>query len=98
MGLFLSSGFSRRSVAAVAARRVGGPQLLEVELGDGLQLVGQSRCFEVVRQVIEPGAVFVLQSDQRRDRCCPASGPWHETPRRRRGSRAALLAKLGTAS
>ena len=35
MGLFLSSGFSRRSVAAVAARRVGGPQLLEVEVASG---------------------------------------------------------------
>jgi hypothetical protein len=38
-------------------------ELLEIDLGDCLELVGQSRSFEVVRQVVEPGAVFVLQSD-----------------------------------
>ena len=86
-GLLVSSGFFLQSVPAVAARRV-----------DRLELVGQSRSFEVVRQVVEPGAVFVLQSDQRRYRCCPASGPWREPRRRRGGGWAALLAQLGTAS
>jgi len=52
---FLSS-----SVPAVAARRVDRLELLEIELGDCLEFVGQSRSFEVVRQVVEPGAVFVL--------------------------------------
>jgi hypothetical protein len=45
MGLFVSSDFSSLSVAAVAARRVDRPYLLEIEFGDGLQLVGQSRSF-----------------------------------------------------
>jgi hypothetical protein len=39
------------------------PKVLEVEFGDGLQLVGQARSFEVVRDVVEPGAVFLLQTD-----------------------------------
>jgi hypothetical protein len=52
--------FPPRLVAAVAARRVDCLQLFEIELGDGLQLVGQSRSFEVFRQVVEPAAVFVL--------------------------------------
>src|SRR5262249_27929027 len=73
------------SVPAVAARQVDRLELLEVEVGDHLELVGQSRSFEVVRQVVEPGAVFVLQSDQRRHRCCPTPGAWQETPHRRDG-------------
>jgi hypothetical protein len=59
-GLFVSSGFFSLSIAAVTARRVDRPQLLEIELSDGLQLVGQSRSFEVVRQAVEPRTVFVL--------------------------------------
>jgi hypothetical protein len=38
-------------------------ELLEIELGNCLELVGQSRSFEVVRQVVESSAVFVLQRD-----------------------------------
>src|SRR6516162_9843817 len=89
---FLSS-----SVPAVAARRVDRLELLEIELGDCLEFVGQSRSFEVVRQVVEPGAVFVLQSDQRLQRCCPTPGAWRETRCRRDGRWAGLLAQLGTA-
>src|SRR6516164_8647827 len=86
------------SVPAVTARRVDRLEFLEVEVGDRLELVGQSRSFEVVRQVVEPGAVFVLQSDQRLNRGCPTSGPWRAT-RGWRGARSAgLLAQLGTAS
>ena len=97
-GLLVSSGFFLQSVPAIAARRVDRLELLEVEVGDRLELVGQPRSFEVFRQVVEPVAVFDLQSDQRRYRSCPTSGPWRET-RRRRGARSAgLLAQLGTAS
>src|SRR5438128_1921606 len=58
--------FPPLSVAAVAAWRIDRLQLLEIELSDGLKLVSQSRSFEVIRQVVEPSAVFVLQIDQRR--------------------------------
>jgi len=85
MGLVGVKWFLSPSVSAVAARRVDRLEFLEVEVGDRLELV-------------EPGAVFVLQSDQRRNRGCPTSGPWRET-RGRRGARSAgLLAQLGTAS
>src|SRR5271165_2257206 len=84
-----------QSVAAVAAWGLDRLKLLEVEFGDSLQLVGQSRSFEVVRDVVEPGAVFVLQSDQRRHRCRPAHGPWREALRRGRGWEVALLAQRG---
>jgi len=98
MGLADVKWFLSPSVPAVTARRVDRLEFLEVEVGDRLELVGQSRSFEVVRQVVEPGAVFVLQSDQRRNRGRPTSGPWRET-RGRRGARSAgLLAQLGTAS
>jgi hypothetical protein len=50
-GAFLSG----QSAVAVAARWLDLLKLLEVELGDGLQLVGQFRSFEVVRDVVEPG-------------------------------------------
>ena len=63
MGTFGVKWFLSSSVAAVAAQRVDCVELLEIDLGDCLELVGQSRSFEVVRQVVEPGAVFVLQSD-----------------------------------
>ena len=98
MGLVGVKWFVSPSVPAVAARRVDRLEFLEIEVGDCLELVDQSRSFEVVRQVVEPGAVFVLQSDQRRYRCCPASGPWREPRRRRGGGWAALLAQPGTAS
>jgi hypothetical protein len=87
MGLVGVKWFLSPSVPAVAARRV-----------DRLELVGQSRSFKVVRQVVEPGAVLVLQSNQRRHRCCPTPGAWRETPHRRDGRWAGLLAQLGTAS
>src|SRR6266436_3695594 len=38
------------SVAAVTARRIDRLQLLEIELGNRLQLVGEQRSFEVGRQ------------------------------------------------
>ena len=66
MGLLMSSGFPPLSVAALAAWRVDRPQLLKIKLGDGLKLVSQSRSFEVIWQVVEPSAVFVLQIDQHR--------------------------------
>ena len=48
------------SVATVATRRVDRLQLLEVELDDGVQLVGQPRPFEVRREIVAPDAVVVL--------------------------------------
>ena len=49
------------SVAAVAARWVNPLQLLEVELGNGLQLLRQPRCFEAgARRGIGPGGRSVL--------------------------------------
>jgi hypothetical protein len=98
MGAFGVKWFLSPLVPAVAARRVDRLELLEIEGGNCLELVGQSRSFEVVRQVVEPGAVFVLQSGQRRYCCCPTPRTWRETPRRRRGRWAALLAELGAAS
>ena len=96
MGLVGVKWFLSPSVSAVAARRVDRLEFLEVEVGDHLELVGQSRSSEVV--LVEPGAVFVLQSDQRRNRGCPTSGSWRET-RGRRGARSSgLLAQLGAAS
>jgi hypothetical protein len=49
------------SVAAVAARRVDRLQLFEVDLGNRLQILGQPRYFEIEREVVQPGAIFVLQ-------------------------------------
>ena len=71
------------SVASVAAGWVDRLQLLEVELGNGLQLIGQSRPFEAGRQIVEPSAVFVLQGDQCRYRRRPAFRPWQRAPRQR---------------
>src|SRR2546428_13649535 len=70
--------FPPLSVAAVAAWRIDRLQLLEIELSDGLKLVSQSRSFEVIRQVVEPSAVFVLQIDQRRHGCRPPPWPWRD--------------------
>src|SRR5271169_392998 len=86
------------SVAAVAARWVDRLQLLEVELGNGVQLLRQPRPFQAGRQVVEPGAVFVLEIDQCGYRRRPALGPRWGGPRRRRGRRAIVSAKPGTAS
>ena len=66
MGLVGVKWFFSPSVPTVAARRVDRLKLLEIEVGDRLEFVGQSRSFEVVRQVVEPGPVLVLQSDQRK--------------------------------
>src|SRR6516225_2655306 len=98
MGLVGVKWFLSRSVPTVAARRVDRLKLLEIEVGDRLEFVGQSRSFEVVRQVVEPGPVLVLQRDQRRHRCCPTPWAWRDTRRRRDGRWAGLLAQLGTAS
>ena len=98
MGLVGVKWFLSSSVPAVAARRVDRLEFLEIEVSDCPELVGQSRSFEVIRQVVEPGAIFVLQSDQRRYRCCPTPGPWRETRPRRSRRWAGLLAQLGTAS
>jgi hypothetical protein len=75
---------SGQSAVAVAARWLDRLKLLEVELGDVLQPVGQFRSFEVVRDVVGPGPMFAVQSDQRRHRsalrrgrggrCCAGSG------------------------
>ena len=63
MGVFGVKWLLSSSVPAVAARRVDRVELLEIELGNSLELDGQSRSFEIVRQVVEPSAVFVLQRD-----------------------------------
>jgi hypothetical protein len=55
--LFLSISCGRSRTVARS------PKVIEVEFGDGLQLVGQARSFEVVRDVVELGAVFLLQTD-----------------------------------
>jgi hypothetical protein len=47
-------------VAAVAAWWLDRLQLLEVEFGNDVQLLRQRRAFEVGRQSVQPGAVFVL--------------------------------------
>jgi hypothetical protein len=75
------------SVAAVAARWVDRLQLLEVEFGNGLQLLRQPRCFEAGRQIVEPSAVLVLEVDQYGYRCRPTWRPRRGPPawRRRRG-------------
>ena len=63
------------SVAAVPARWVGRLELLEIELGDRLQLLRQPRSFEIGREIVQQGAVFVLHRDDRGDRRCPPPGP-----------------------
>jgi len=73
-----------QSVAAVAARWLDRLKVLEVELGDGPQLIGRARSFEVVRDVVEPGAVFLPQTDQG-GRCGPACWPRGDVPDRCRG-------------
>jgi hypothetical protein len=97
------------SVTAVAARRVEGQQLLEVEFGDCLELVGQARGAEVFRQVVEPGAVFVLQGEQSGDggrrTLWPRSGSrrrrenrllalWRSLARRRAWRSAAVIGRV----
>jgi len=79
------------SIAAVTARWIDRLQVLEIEFGDRVQLVRQSGFFEVSRQVVEPGAIFGLQRDECRYRCCPALWSWHAAPRRHRGRRWAVL-------
>ena len=90
--------FPPLSVAAVAAWRIDRLQLREIELSDGLKLVSQSRSFEVIRQVVEPSAVFVLQIDQRRHGCRPPPWPWRDASRRRCGRCVVLLAQPGAVS
>ena len=55
-----AGGEPPNSVAAIAARWIDSLQLLEVEIGNSLQLLGQPRSFEIGRQIVEPGAVLVL--------------------------------------
>src|SRR6266446_9741662 len=93
-----ASGEPPVSVAAVTARWVDCLQLLEVELGNGLELLRQPRPFETGRQVVQPSAVFVPQVDQRRYRRRPALGPRWGASRRRRGRRVVVPAEPGTAS
>jgi hypothetical protein len=81
------------SVATVAARWVDCLQLLEVELGNGVELLRQPRPFQAGRQVVQPDAVFILQRDECRYRRRPALGPRRGAPR---GRRAAVPAKPGT--
>ena len=66
----------------VTARRVDRVQLIEVELGNRLQLLRQPRSFEIGRQVVQPGAEFVHQIDERRDRRRPPPRPWRDGWRR----------------
>jgi hypothetical protein len=98
MGLLIVKWLSSSvKVAAVAARRLDRLKVLEVELDHGLQLVGQARSFEVVWDVVEPGAVFVLQTDQGGHRCSPAGWLRGDAPDRCRGRPGNLLAQLGAA-
>src|SRR6266852_2930683 len=73
------------SIAAVAAWRVDRQQFVEVDLGDGLELLGHGGSLQAFRQSIEPGTVFVLERDQRGDRGRPTFRPWRATWRRRCG-------------
>src|SRR5260370_11477329 len=68
------------SVAAVTARRIDRRQLLEIELGNRLQLVGKPRSFEAGRQIVVPCAVLLLQRGEGCHRCRPASGSRKGTP------------------
>ncbi len=86
------------SVAAVAARWIDCLQLLEVELGNGLQLLRQPRRLKAGRQIVEPGTVLVAKVDQRRHRRRPALGPWRGPAHRRRRRRVVLLTPSGTMS
>ena len=81
------------SVPTVAARRVDRLKLLEIEVGDRLEFVGQSRSFEVVRQVVEPAPVLV-----RAISTATAAAQRLGRGGRRGGRWAGLLAQLGTAS
>jgi len=86
------------SIAAVAARCLDRLQLLKIEFDDDLQLLRQSRPSEAGRQVVEPGAVFLLEVEQCRHRRRPALGPRRGAPRRRRGRRVVVPAQPGPAS
>src|SRR6266404_1113391 len=76
-------GEAPASVAAVAAWWVDHLQLLEVEFGNRLQLLGQPRSFKIGRESVQPGAVFVLQIDECGNRRRPPSRPRQDAPHRR---------------
>src|SRR5262252_5105887 len=86
------------SIAAIAAGCLDRLQLLKIEFDDDLQLLRQSRPFQAGRQVAKPGAVFLLEVEQYRDRRRPALVPRRGAPRRRRGRRVVLPAQPGPAS
>src|ERR1700746_1654545 len=86
------------SVATVAARRVDRRQLLEVECGNHLELVGEARGAEVFWQVVEPGAVFVLQRQEGGDGGSPTLRSRPPARRRRGGSVRLMAAQSGTAA
>jgi hypothetical protein len=89
----LSSGFPPRSISRGRSRAVA--RSPEAPRGRARRWPAACRpisIFEVVRDVVEPGAVIVLQSDHRRHRCRPTQRPWREAVRRRRGWGFALLA------
>ena len=81
-------------VAVVAARRIDGLQLLEIELGNRLQLVGERRSLEVGGQVVEPSPVFLLQRDERTDGDGPADGS-RQAPHPRSVGEALSRSRLG---
>jgi hypothetical protein len=51
--------------------------------------------FKIGRESVEPGAVFVLQIDERGYRRRPPSWPWRDAPQHRRRRGLAVLAPLG---
>ena len=98
-GALVVKGYCGVSIPAEAAGWIDRLQLLEVELDDRLELVRQPGGFEVLRQVLQPAAVFLLQIDQSGHRCRPACRPWDAASGRCCGGRpGALLAQLGAAS
>jgi hypothetical protein len=76
------------------ARRVDRLQLLEVELGNRLQLLRQARSFEIGRELVQPArysSCRLMSADRRR----PPPRPRRDARRRRCRGLAAALAQLG---
>ena len=82
-----------RSVAAIATRRIDCQQFFEVKLCDLAQLFRRAGVLEAFGHIVEPGAVFILESKQRRDGDCPTTRAWQGTRRPRCGR--GVLAQFG---
>ena len=80
-----SCGTSVGSVTAIATRRIDCRQFFKVKLGDRAQPFRRTGILEAFGHVVEPGAVFILESQQRRDGDCPTTRTWQGTRRPRCG-------------